>query len=304
MEAGRIETDGIDQWDICDWSPLKRWFFGRGNGKKGNRVLTTSIERLGGCALGTPTCRAHCYFGSGNHRFHEERYKENLMFTMGPDFVETASREIVHFATQNADDEVSVCVHEGGEFYNVEYVQKWHEIAASTRHLGNVGIYIYTRAWKEPSFRSALELIHADCPNVRINLSLDRDLFANHGIPKRIGDGLLTYLAVTDMDLPPAGVDLVFRNLRYRHEEPMEYLGGVRVCPNESGLFFSFNKDGSPSMSNDKQRRILCQQCRLCVDRSYPAWDVMKEYFRKKPDQPSNVITLPVGSKESGTMIA
>ena len=124
----------------------------------------------------------------------------------------------------------------------------------------------------------------ADCRNVRIHLSVDREMIAERGVPKRIGDGLLVYLAETDADIPPPGADLVVRNLRIKNHPPMERLGGVLVCPNESGLYIAKNEnDGVPVIRNGKTIPIRCQDCKICTDRTIAGWECVKHRYVGTP---------------------
>ena len=297
----RVDDDWVENKDAnaSGQCVLNRKFLTNGNSKKGADVLSAAIARpKGGCPFSTPVCRENCYFGTGQHLFHAERYEQNLKFTGLPEFVPTLSTEIVQFAEYNARGQVSVCVHEGGELYSKEYLQKWGEIIGETRHVGNLTYYIYTRSWQVPEYKTALEHIAIDNKNVRINLSTDRDLIAMKGVPSRIGDGLVTYLSVDDTDLPVTGVDLVFRNLRIRHSEPMEYLNGVLVCPYEAKLYIGLNKDGTPSLEKGKCKPIRCQECRICIDRSIAEWDAIKGRYTGTPGEEPSEIWNPVEQKD------
>ena len=129
-----------------------------------------------------------------------------------------------------------------------------------------------------------MESIATDCRNVRVNLSLDREMVYKHGLPERVGDGLLAYLAETDDDLPPAGIDIVFRNLRILGHEPMERLGCVLVCPNESGLY-SAKENDQLVVKGGKTIRIRCQDCRLCIDGDPDRWERVKGRYAGSPGE-------------------
>jgi hypothetical protein len=102
------------------------------------------------------------------------------------------------------------------------------------------------------------------------------------GVPKRVGDGLLVFLAESDDDLPPPGVDIVLRNLRERDHEPVERLGGVLVCPNESNLYVAA-EDGQQVLKGGKTIRVRCEDCRLCIDGGLDRWDRIKDQYVGKP---------------------
>ena len=261
----------------------KRWL-SNGVSKKGDRVLAWSIGMPNNrCPFASDVCQRYCYADSGQFTFHFERYAENFKFTTTPEFVETMTNEIVRFAEIHSDEAVSVALHEKGEIHSLDYLGKWEEVISATRDLTNLNYFVYTRAWRSEPFRAALAGMSAKYSNVRINLSADSDMVAKFGVPARIGDGMVTYLAETDEDIPPAGIDLVFRNLRFRHDAPMERLGGARVCPYESKLYVALNKDGTPSLERGRCRPIRCQECRLCIDRSFEDWEKAKIRYAGTP---------------------
>lgn len=263
--------------------------------KKGIYVLAWSIGMPNNkCPFDSEICRRYCYADSGQFTFHHERYAENYEFTTMPEFVETMTNEIVEFSENHPNETVSVCLHEKGEIYSLDYLDKWEEVVSATRDLTNLNYFVYTRAWRSEPFRMALEDLARNHSNVRVNLSTDSDMVTKFGIPKPIGNGLVTWLAETDADLPPPGIDLVFRNLRIRHDDPIERLGKALVCPYESKLYIGFNnKDGRPSLEKGKFKPIRCQECRLCIDRSFDGWDSVKGQYVGTPGEPPSVVEVP-----------
>ena len=254
--------------------------------KKGCNVLAWSIGMPNGkCPFASDICRQYCYASTGQFLFHDKRYAENYELTAKPEFVETITTEIVQFVENHPEQQVSVAIHEKGEIYSKDYLGKWEEIISATENLTNLNYFIYTRAWRNEEFRAALEEMSAKHSNVRINLSTDSDMVAKLGMPKPIGNGLITYLAETDEDLPPPGIDLVFRNLRIRHDSPMERLGDALVCPYESKLYIGLNKDGRPALERGKCKPIRCMECRLCIDRSFDEWEKVKGDYAGTPGQ-------------------
>lgn len=267
--------------------------------KKGCNVLAWSIGMPNNkCPFASDICRRYCYADSGQFTFHHKRYAENYVFTTIPEFVETMTNEIVQFTENHPDERVSVALHEKGEFYSVEYLNKWEEIVTATEDTTNLNYFIYTRAWRNEPFRTALEEWAEKHNMVRVNLSTDSDMVAKYGMPNPIGNGLITYLAETDEDLPPPGVDLVFRNLRMPHNGTLERLSGALVCPYESKLYIGFNKDGQPSLENGRCKAIRCQECRLCIDRSFGEWKAIKGRYAGMPGEPPSVFRNPVEQKE------
>lgn len=254
--------------------------------KKGNTVLAWAIKMPNDkCPFASDICSKYCYAMGGQFGLHEERYTENFDLTQKPEFAETITSEIVQFVEHHPDEQIAVAVHEKGEIYSLDYLNKWEEIVSATKDLTNLNYFIYTRAWRSEPFRDALEEMSAKHSNVRINLSTDSDMVAKYGTPKPIGDGLITYLAETDEDIPPDGVDLVFRNLRMPHKGPLERLGDALVCPYESGLYIGLNGNGKPALTKGNCKPIRCMECRLCIDRTPDDWEKVKERYVGTPGQ-------------------
>ena len=250
--------------------------------KKGDGVLAWLIRLPGDrCPFATPTCSRLCYAKHGFFPKHADLHDENYAFAKSDRFVEDMAGEIRRAAGMADGQILSVCLHGKGEFFSLPYLRRWREIIERTSDCGGLRYYAYTHAWTQQDYHSELDAIAKDFPNVRINLSADRDNSREHGVPERIGDGLVTWLAETDSDLPPVGapVDLVFRSTLQRNLPPAETLGGFRVCPNEAHLFWS-RRGGKPVMQDGKPLRITCGECRLCIDRSAAEWDKVKNGFR------------------------
>ena len=281
----RIQEYEIPLGESSTVGNARRGWLSSSVSKKGDGILAWAMMMPNdSCPFASEVCKRLCYTFVGNFPLQDGRHKENYEFSKSPLFIETITKEICRFAIENRNRDVAVAIHERGEFYGMEYLAKWAEVISATRRIGNLTFFIYTRSWRSPMFREALERLATDNRHVRINLSLDSDLVARFGVPKPIGDGRVVYLAETDDDLPPAGADLVLRNLRIRHDKPMERIGGVLVCPNESGLFIS-RRQGEPSLQKGICKRIQCQYCRLCIDRSERFWDAVKGRYAGTPGE-------------------
>jgi len=248
--------------------------------KKGRRVLAFLIRLPKDCCpFSTDICRRLCFAKHGRVRWYFARYDANYEFTKSDRFVDAMVAEIRREAELADGEWIAVCIHGKGEFYNLRYLSSWRTIMQRTADIPNLHYFVYTRSWVSPMFRAALDEMANALPNVRLNLSVDPDNARQYGIPARIGDGLVTWLAETDAALPPAGatVDIIFRNTAQRKLPPAEFLEGFRVCPNEAHLFFS-------PKTTTKLVRITCSECRLCIDRSCAEWDRLKATYRRNDD--------------------
>ena len=239
--------------------------------KKGAGVHSFAIEHPEGkCPYATALCASVCYAKAGQFPLVAGRHVRNFRAARRPGFAARIRAELLLAVLKADGAAVACCLHEKGDFWSVEYAGVWTGIMAAMAAYRGLRFYVYTRAWVNPEIRRELERIAAAGPNVRVNLSTDRETVGLYGSPQRIGDGLVTYLAVDDGDLPPPGVDLVFRNLRNRDRPPLERMGGVPVCPHESGLYVEVAAGGMP---------VRCEKCRICIDRSLGEWERTKGLY-------------------------
>ena len=280
-QATIIEKNGSAPTDAERNGPSAK-LLANGASKKGPQVFAMSIAMPGGrCPFASLVCSRLCYAGVGKFPLNAARYEANYRATAEPDFVERACGEIEGLARRNVGGRIAVCLHEKGEFYSLEYLRQWGRIIQEVRSFPNVVFFVYTRSWISEVFRKELDLIAAQNSYVRINLSTDREMNEKYGVPHRVGDGMIVHLAETDGDLPPAGVDIILRNLRVRDHKPMERIGDTLVCPNESGLYVAKEHE-LPVVKDGRTVRIRCQDCRLCIDRGLGQWEQVKAGYLKK----------------------
>src|SRR5262249_29061227 len=127
-----------------------------------------------------------------------------------------------------------------------DYARAWLQVmrgAPTTR------FYFYTRSWRVPAIRRALERM-AELPNVRAWFSCDHDT----GVPASPPPSRrLAWPMADEDDRPPRG-DLVFRANRLRSQVQKRVPlpgtpGSAPVCPPENGA---------------AGRRLSCDRCGVC----------------------------------------
>jgi hypothetical protein len=165
-----------------------------------------------------------------------ERYEANLQLSYQPVFETFLAAYLVVHQVQ------VVRVHVGGDYHSAEYAHKWLRVM---RALSGVRFYFYSRAWRDETIRPVLEEMAA-LSNCRVWYSCDRETGIPRHVPVRVR---LAWLATTLEDLPPKGVDLVFRTRRLRRH-PASHMNGARVCPDEDG--------------RQRRRKVTCDRCRIC----------------------------------------
>lgn len=184
----------------------------------------------------SPTCSTHCY-AVALERYRPAvvaKYRRNLRASRRRNFV----CRIVAFLIAHRVRVVRI--HTAGDFYSARYARKWLAIA---RRSPRSVFYFYTRSWRLPAIKTVIDRMGA-LPNCVAWYSCDRDT----GVPTDVPVGVrLAWLSVAD-DVPPAGVDLVFRICALRaHPLPP---GGPPVCPAEDGV--------------PRSRRTTCDVCGRC----------------------------------------
>lgn len=215
-------------------------------------MLTPGNRKLGGRRIwgfglpsGTPgacpgmsaTCRAHCY-AAAVERYRPAAaaaYRRNRTRSRRRDFVVRLRAFLIAHAV------AVVRVHTGGDFYSRGYARKWLRIM---RRSPRVTFYFYTRSWRVPAVRAVIEQMAA-LSNCVVWYSCDRDTGVPPAVPARVR---LAWLATADDDVPPTGLDLVFRIRRLRHRPVAP--GGPPVCPGEDGVA--------------RKRAVTCDRCGVC----------------------------------------
>lgn len=116
----------------------------------GNRKLpkTTAIFNLPEvvtCIGSTEWCRKNCYAKKASRMYKAVKAYREAMFieSQKPEFITNICLDLYKFLLVK-HPEGSVRIHESGDFYNQEYLDKWIEIAS--RYNNNV-FYAYTKAF-------------------------------------------------------------------------------------------------------------------------------------------------------------
>ena len=136
----------------------------RGNTKLGT-LPSFSLPVMVTCPGKTPFCERYCYGLKG--RFTQEKLKEindrRLDATLRSDFVAVIVAEIKKTRAP------AFRLHVVGDFYSVEYTEKWVEIA---NQLTTVMFFGSTRSWRCEFLSEAVKEFR-DLPNVFIKASVD-----------------------------------------------------------------------------------------------------------------------------------
>jgi len=124
-----------------------------------------SLPPIKTCPGRTPFCKQFCYGLRGRLAWSELReiQEANLEASKQDDFIKRMVCEIAGVSSE------AFRLHVVGDFYSVDYVEKWVEIASSFPDMIFFGS---TRSWRVPSLKSAVEMFAA-LPNVIMRASID-----------------------------------------------------------------------------------------------------------------------------------
>lgn len=212
----------------------------RGNTKLGNSIWCFSIPAGETCPGKSQLCDDRCYAQRGMFVMPSVKrsHHRNLESTYLSDFSERMIEEIRKHKCH------VIRIHVAGDFYNGEYVRKWHAVAKACP---DVIFFVYTRSWRVPSIREDIVRLVKDCPNLRMWYSIDDET----GVPQRVPAGVRTaYMSVAAYDIPEHSMDLVFRDYGIRGTV-QKHINGVLVCPPENGI-----------------THLTCEKCGICWRRT------------------------------------
>lgn len=215
-----------------------------GNSKLGESVYSFSLPAGDSCLGQTAICASHCYAKSGFFRYANVQSKYQDAYVLVRDtpglFVAQMNRELATLRPH------TVRIHASGDFFSLSYVGAWAEIM---RRNPSTSFYAYTRSWRIPTLRDALEAVAENVGNFRLWFSCDQE----SGIPET-GHSIAWMQTATD-DLPPVPLragDVVFRTRKPR-AVPTKRIGLALVCPKENG-----NKQ-------EALTTLTCGTCRYCL---------------------------------------
>ena len=211
--------------------------FQPGNTKLGSKIHCWSIPAGKTCPGQTKLC-ANCCYAKRGHFFGTnvaDAHARNLKVTELPYFAAYAIGEIYRHNIE------ILRIHVGGDFHVASYVRSWLDIV---RHCPQTKFYTYTRSWRIPELRPALQKLARE-RNVHLWLSADRET----GQPPVWPGARIAWMAMDDNDHPSYPVDLVFRV--QRDTVMKKDVHGNRVCRYDWG-----------------QGTVTCSNCKWCFSKS------------------------------------
>jgi hypothetical protein len=214
---------------------------GPGNSKLGS-IWNWSIPASFTCPGRSTLCEQLCYADNSFYYTSDVRNKlfSNLSIARLPVFADWMLTRIrVHRARL-------VRIHVAGDFFSADYIRAWGRVflgCPSTR------FYYYTRSWRVPALREALEANRFS--NVRVWYSCDRETGKPDGLRRKASAGIRLAYMLTENEVKPAfRADLIFRDKSWQKGTRVKRIAGRLVCPAEQFIAQS----------------ATCERCRICYD--------------------------------------
>jgi len=148
------------------------------NSKLGKTIAAFSIPAVVTCPGRTKLCESICYATDGFFNFKSVKNSLSASYDASKqsDFVDIVDTEL---KTKRKKSISAVRIHPAGDFYSVDYLQKWIDIAKKNPH---IYFWAYTRCWRLPDFTSKLKEL-SELPNVQLWASIDLETKANKEQP-------------------------------------------------------------------------------------------------------------------------
>jgi len=92
-------------------------------------------------------CAAGCYARSGTYRFSNvaKVHEAKLQLTLSDEFVDTIINEINSWLSKRSTKHLKVRIHDAGDFYSIEYYNRWKSIMSHFENNDRVSFYAYTK---------------------------------------------------------------------------------------------------------------------------------------------------------------
>lgn len=196
-----------------------------GNSKLGRRegIWHTALLPVKTCPGRSEECTSICYawmLGVLRESVGDNWTKATRLAMERPDvYFSRMKGEISRKRTLDA-----LRLHEAGDFFSVEYIEGWIDVAETFPELP---IWAYTRSWRDPEMLEALERLKG-LPNVQIFASIDDEIReeAKEVVPH------WRWADIVPKDAPPGFQD------------------GAIVCPNQ--------------VAKDRGKEVTCASCKFC----------------------------------------
>ncbi len=227
-------------------------YISKGNTK--TECFSFDLPALSTCPGKTETCAKKCYAANLERAYPNvgAKYARNYEITFHPAFTD--------YMVETIPADCQFRIHVSGDFFHVDYIAKWIEIA--TRR-PDVTFYAYTRSWRLDDM--ALSIVRLDAlANVNVNLSVDDET----GAPSLTGQRLC-YL--TDDDSVPSWIraeDIVFRSNHIGQKRRRNNAAKKGLCANDiAPLVKRLGGRVCPKEQGQDLPKLSCAKCRLCVDK-------------------------------------
>lgn len=157
---------------------MDKLYFSKGNTKLSNKILIFSLPSVITCPE-SDDCKNYCYAKKSEKRFKnvlKSRYN-NLDLSMREDFTDSVINYIKNKTKKNI-----IRIHESGDFYSLEYFNKWIEII---KNIPEKKFYCYTKTnWHKDldKMPNNFNIISSFLPGRKTNVFVNKEEFTSYNI--------------------------------------------------------------------------------------------------------------------------
>ena len=232
-----------------------------GNAKTGDE-WSFDIPAIETCPGRSELCASKCYAAQLMRVYKnvDAKYQRNLSLARSFDFVT--------YMVDTIPANVSFRIHVSGDFYSVQYIQDWIDIATNRP---DVEFYAYTRSWRQgASFNKQIIALNS-LTNVNVNLSCDTET----GKPNFLAAPRFRWAYLTHekgYDDAPNWLrrgDIVFRSASAGHKKRRK--NAVKRGDDPNVVAPLVNRIGEAPVCPFERGRDVdnfsCSKCRICIDK-------------------------------------
>lgn len=135
------------------------------------RFLIWSITSVKTCPLATPMCIKACYATKAERIYPTVRTRRELNLEASKNDTFVADMiELIEWELANNDKNVNFRIHESGDFYSIEYLYKWVDIASHFQGNKRIVFMAYTKSL--PFVKRAYDFYGKDNVNIKFMASV------------------------------------------------------------------------------------------------------------------------------------
>ena len=154
-----------------DDSDIKLPHLEMGNSKTGRsgvffeKILVWNLPPIITCPGASEWCKRNCYNADTNKHYPMKEWENNLWWALHK--MEELKKHLIERIM--AEENIAVRIHSSGDFFSLNYINMWREIAAVCR---NAYFWAYTRSWAVEELHDAIICL-SEIANISLFASYD-----------------------------------------------------------------------------------------------------------------------------------